>query len=92
MTDQKLKELRRQIDRTDMELVTLLNQRARIVQKIGEEKRKFGIDQLDPDREKNVLAGIKAANKGPFPTDELIFLFRQLFRISIEIEKNDHRE
>ena len=62
-----LEELRKKIDEIDDQLVKLLNERARVVVKIGTLKTKTDKPVYSPDREKDVFARITRANKGPLP-------------------------
>ena len=60
-----MEDLRKQIDRIDEELLSLLNRRAECALRIGEEKRRVGAPLLDPGRETHVLARVKKLNGGP---------------------------
>ena len=51
-----LPELRNQIDKLDRELLTLLNQRARVAEEVGELKRREGSPFFRPDRVAAVIA------------------------------------
>ena len=51
----ELQGLRGQIDRKDMELLTVLMERMRIVERIGEYKRKNKLEIRDEEREKEIL-------------------------------------
>jgi chorismate mutase len=61
-----LDELRNRIDEIDNQLVELLNERARVVVQIGEQKSRTGGQIYAPDREKRVLESIVKSNKGLF--------------------------
>ena len=56
--DRELDGLRGQIDRLDLELLNVLMERMKIVDKIGEYKRKSKLDISDEEREKDVLRGV----------------------------------
>lgn len=87
MRERSLEDLRKQIDSIDEHLVALLNQRAALVQEIGAIKAKCEVSCHDPEREQKILKKIAEGNRGPFPTERLLDLFRQIFRISIGLEQ-----
>jgi len=60
-----LPELRIQIDALDLELLTLLNQRASLAHEVGEIKRLDGSAVFRPDREAQVIANLQAHNGRP---------------------------
>lgn len=85
---ESLHRYRRQIDAIDRKLLALLNQRGRIVQKIGDVKRRGGMAIVEPAREQQVVENLLAANTGPLPNDSVERLF-----MSIMIEmRNLQRE
>ena len=55
--------LRAQIDQLDYQIVSILNQRARIVVEIGKVKQNSNSPIYAPDREKIVLERVRRANK-----------------------------
>ncbi len=61
----ELLELRDRIDAVDRELLVLLNQRAALAQQVGELKRREGSVVFRPEREAQVIDGLKADNGGP---------------------------
>ena len=82
-----LEELRKRIDALDYRLVELLNERARVVAEIGKLKSKTDKPIYAPDREKEVLARIAEANKGPLPDKCLVAIWRELMSGSFVLEK-----
>ncbi len=82
-----IEELRNQIDNLDRELVRMLNERAGIVVEIGKLKNKTAKPIYAPDREKEVLAKIVAANKGPLPDRCLVAIWRELMSGSFVLER-----
>ncbi|MHC4098253.1 MAG: prephenate dehydratase [Planctomycetota bacterium] len=82
-----LDELRKRIDELDHQLVQLLNERARVVIDIGKLKDKTGKAVYAPDREKEVLARIAEANKGPLPNKCLVAIWRELMSGSFVLER-----
>ncbi len=82
-----INELRKHIDEIDKQLVELLNERARIVIEIGKLKNKTGKPVYSPDREKEVLASVSRANKGPLPDKCLAAIWRELMSGSFALER-----
>ncbi len=82
-----LEELRKRIDEIDHQLVRLLNERARVVVEIGKLKSKIDKPIYAPDREKEVLAKIAQANKGPLPDKCLVAIWRELMSGSFVLER-----
>jgi chorismate mutase/prephenate dehydratase len=82
-----LEEHRKRIDEIDHQLVKLLNERARSVIEIGKLKNKTGKAVYAPDREKEVLAKIAEANKGPLPDKCLVAIWRELMSGSFVLER-----
>jgi len=82
-----IEELRKKIDEIDDQLVKLLNERARVVVKIGTLKTKTDKPVYSPDREKDVFARIARANKGPLPDRCLIAIWRELMSGSFVLER-----
>jgi chorismate mutase len=59
--DERIAELRRQIDQCDAELIALVQRRLAVSQEIGELRRAAGGTRLSLAREKQVLARFSAA-------------------------------
>ena len=76
--DEQLAELRVQIDSVDQELLSLLNQRARLAQAVGEVKKIDGSPVFRPDREVQVIEGLKQANPGPVLADSIGPIWREI--------------
>jgi len=82
-----LEGLRKRIDEIDKQLVRLLNERARVVVEIGKLKNKAEKPVYSPEREKEVLAKVTQANKGPLPDKTLVAIWRELMSGSFALEK-----
>ena len=83
----RLETLRSQIDELDLEIVRLLNRRARLGLQAGQAKARQGRPVVDPKREREVLARVAAANEGPLPDEELLALYRQLIETVRRLEE-----
>jgi chorismate mutase/prephenate dehydratase len=70
--------LRTQIDAVDRELLGLLNRRARLAQEVGEVKKLEGSVAFRPEREAQVIDGLKAANGGPLKSDSVAPIWREI--------------
>ncbi len=81
-----LQRLRRRIDRIDLTLLALLNERGRLAQKAGQAKRRQGRPVFDGQREAQILRRLKAANAGPFPSGSITQIFRSILSASRKLE------
>lgn len=82
-----LDELRNSIDEIDAQIVRLINQRARVSQQIGEEKRAQGKHRVFvPRREKEVYEKIAALNTGPLPDQCFRAIYREIMAGSIALQ------
>lgn len=79
--------LRREIDTLDSKIVDILNERAKIVLKIGEIKKQKQAQVYVPNREQEVYSRIKAQNKGPLTDESLVAIYRELMAGSLVLEK-----
>lgn len=83
-----LDDLRKDIDRVDEVLVRLLNERARCVCEIGRLKKETGMAIYQPDREKQVLAHVRAiATEGPLGPDAIARLFERIIDEARRLER-----
>ena len=83
-----LEVLRSRIDKLDLELVNLLNQRAEIATQIGRLKAQSKMEIWSPAREEEVLNRAMSAHSGPLPTETLRLIFRELMSGSRAIQQN----
>jgi len=70
--------LRTQIDGLDRELLALLNRRAGLAQQVGELKKTEGSVVFRPEREAQVIDGLKAVNRGPLKSDSVAPIWREI--------------
>jgi chorismate mutase / prephenate dehydratase len=82
----KLPELRQAIDALDDELLRLLNERARLVQAVGTIKAQLKQPFYVPERERQILERLAAANAGPFPTEALRPVFSEIISACLSLE------
>ena len=77
-SDARLLGLRERIDRIDRELLELLNRRAGLALEVGEVKKSEGSVAFRPEREAQVIAGLKAVNPGPLAADSVAPIWREI--------------
>ncbi len=78
--------LRQRIDALDLELLALLNQRMGLALEVGDIKKAEGSVVFRPEREAQVIDGLKAANKGPLPNDCVAPIWREIMSASRALE------
>ncbi len=85
--DAALGPLRSRIDELDEQIIALLNQRAKVVVEVGKVKQTGTTPIYAPDREKQVLDGVRARNQGPLPDSCLEAIWRELMSGSFALER-----
>jgi chorismate mutase / prephenate dehydratase len=78
--------LRDLIDGLDRDLLDLLNRRAALALEVGELKRREGSVVFRPDREAQVIAGLKARNAGPLANDSVAPIWREIMSACRSLE------
>ncbi len=81
-----LSRFRRQIDAVDEKILECLNERAKIVKKVGALKRQTKADLHSPDREREIYDRLTALNRGPFPNAAVVAVFREILSASLSLE------
>jgi 3-deoxy-7-phosphoheptulonate synthase/chorismate mutase len=92
MSNDKLDQLRTRIDDINLELLKLINERAQLVQEIGQVKGGQGVYRYDPVRERKMLDLIKEENDGPFDNATIDHIFKEIFKASLNLQKDDHEK
>jgi len=87
VTEERLKELRAEIDRLDDEILSHLNRRAQAVIEVGKIKSEHKLRFYVPEREVEILRRLSASNRGPFPGDALKAIYREIISASLALEK-----
>ncbi len=83
----QLEEYRKEIDRIDQKIFELIIKRQRIALKIGEIKRRFGIDIIDPAREKEKLKEFaKKADESLISYSSLRSIFNEIISASRSVQ------
>lgn len=92
MSNQELEKLRNRVDEINIKLLHLINERAEIIQKIGEVKTKQGMPRFDPVREREMIDQLIAMNNGPFDDNTIRHLFKQIFQASLELQEENNNK
>ena len=78
--------LREQIDALDGELLALLNRRASLALEVGELKKSEGSVVFRPEREAQVIDGLKARNPGPLRKESVAPIWREIMSACRSLE------
>lgn len=81
-----LQELRQEIDRIDVDIVRLLNERAKNAVSVGEEKKKDGMQLQDSSREEDVLNRIMRENNGPISDEAIARIYESVISACTEVQ------
>jgi chorismate mutase/prephenate dehydratase len=73
-----VEEIRREIDTLDNRIHDLLMERAELVLRIGEEKKRNRVQVVQPDREAVMIRRLLARHKGPLPKEAVVRIWREL--------------
>ncbi len=85
--DAELEQLRAEIDRTDEAILVWLNERARLVQRVGEVKRSVQAGVYRAARERDLVARLVESNPGPFPDAGLAPVFGEIVSATRSLEE-----
>ncbi len=77
--------LRQRIDRTDAQILSLLNRRARLAQRIGDRKKDKGSIYV-PGRERAIFDRLLELNDGPLPDHSVSTIYREIISASRALE------
>lgn len=80
--DQELNILRESIDRTDQQLLRLLNERMKIALEVGRIKASKGLELFDPAREELIYERLARLNPGPLTEEALRSIYREIIAAS----------
>jgi len=76
--DKYLKPLREQIDAIDLQILDLLNRRARVAQEVGHVKAETDAPVFRPEREAQVMRRVAERNPGPLANVDVQTIFREI--------------
>lgn len=78
--------LRGEIDSVDERILELLNRRAELVIEIGRLKSGESLDFHVPAREREIYDRLTTLNRGPFPSESVKNVFREIISASLSLE------
>lgn len=81
-----VEEIRKEIDSLDDRIHDLLMERAAMVLRIGEEKRRNNEQIVQPDRENTVVRRILARHKGALPPESVERIWREIMREMLRLQ------
>jgi chorismate mutase len=84
-----MQHLRQQVDRIDLKMLHLLQQRTKLSAQIGRMKRRRGAGIYVPERERALLTRLARLNRGKFPTTALIAVYREILSASRAAQGQD---
>lgn len=82
-----IEEYRKRIDALDRDIIRLINERAECARKIGEAKQKTDSAIYAPERERQVLDKVAAANPGPLPNPAIQSVYREIISACRALER-----
>ena len=85
--NEKIQDLRDQIDSLNLQLLDLLSKRAELAEAIGQVQTEQGLSHYDPVREREMLEQLTSANPGPFKDETVKGLFKSIFQASMHLEQ-----
>jgi chorismate mutase/prephenate dehydratase len=80
--NEELKGIRQSIDKTDQQLLKLLNERMELVREVGRIKAANGLELFDPGREEIIYRRLSEANPGPLTHESLRSIYREILAAS----------
>lgn len=84
----ELQQLREKIDEIDLKIIESLNERYKLVKKIGDWKKNNDIPIFIPEREQQLLKNLLAKNLGPLPPETLVAIYREIFSGARRLERD----
>src|SRR6476660_7646709 len=82
-----LRSLRTQIDKLDLQILKMVNERAGLAAEIGRVKSDHGNDIFNPAREEEVFQNVLTANKGPLDEATIRAIYREIMSGARALQK-----
>lgn len=91
--DARIAELRREIDRVNLQLLNALERRGQLVLRLMALKRELGSPAFDPAREQEMLDRLAGLTCGPFSATEIQRIFHVIIAASRDLARDatEHR-
>ncbi|MCP4288920.1 MAG: prephenate dehydratase [Gammaproteobacteria bacterium] len=88
-SEEKLQRIRKQIDQLDLQIQSLINQRASAAKAVAEIKLEEDKDAFfyRPEREAAILKKVQRRNEGPMGDEEMARLFREIMSACLALEQ-----
>ena len=86
-SEAELEKLRRRIDEIDGAILEQLNERARVVLQVGRVKKDSGAPIHSAEREREIVDRLRGRNPGPFPSEGLGPVFREIISGTRSLEE-----
>ena len=83
-----LDELRVKIDAIDIELLRLLNERAKVAKEIGAIKNREGLPIYSPEREERVIRSLIDRSDGPLTPEAIRAIYCEIMSAALAVEKD----
>jgi chorismate mutase len=84
-----LEDWRKKIDEVDLQLVNLLNERAKAALAIGKLKEQLSLPVYEPAREKVIYDNVRTSNPGPLPDIELVRIYERIIDVMRTLQQNE---
>jgi chorismate mutase len=88
----KLEDWRTEIDEIDLQIVGLLNRRARAAHNVGIIKAQAGLPIVDIEREDEVLRKVSNGNEGIFENNTVVEIYGKILQNSRQIQIETMKE
>ncbi len=82
-----LRDCRDRIDELDLRILDLMNQRASIVERIGQVKQDLKMPIYEPKREDEVFRNVTGGNRGPLPDEAARRVFERIIDEMRNVQK-----
>jgi chorismate mutase len=79
---------RERIDRVDLRILELLNERTSVVEEIGRIKKEAQLPIYEPKREDQVFHNVTSNNGGPMPDDAVRRVFERIIDEMRRVQKD----
>lgn len=86
-----LAQLRSDIDQCNLELLSLVNKRAKLAVNALQFKDKMTDDVFDPERQTTMLTALLKTNQGPFSDDTIVAIFKGLFQHILDLMSQERK-